>query len=154
MQSTWLSHRIQWRHDFGRKKWRCYLQQKWQSILRHMVSISIEKRSIGQTSIWYLSRLSILPMGRSKIQQLNITWHPEDYWLKAKQDPSGKSSGQLRVAIHLPTKYSPSPLAMAGFSFGTHHPEQRVESSKHSHLTNARRNPEHHCSTAEAVTCS
>ena len=69
-----------------------------------MVSISIEKRSIGQTSIWYLSRLSILPMGRSKIQQLNITWQPDAYWLKAKQDPSRKSRGQLRVAIHLPTK--------------------------------------------------
>ena len=80
-----------------------------------MDSISIEKRSIGQTSIWYLSRLSILPMGRSKIQQLNITWQPDAYWLKAKQDPSRKSSGQLRVAIHLPTKYSPYPSAMAFF---------------------------------------
>ena len=93
-------------------------------------------------------------MGRSKIQQLNITWHPGDYWLKAKQDPSGKSSGQLRVAIHLPTKYSPSPLAMAGFSFGTHHPEQRVEPFMQSRLTNAHRHPKHPCSTAGAVTRS
>ena len=33
---------------------------------------------------------------------------PDAYWLKAIQDPSGKSRGLLViVAIHLPTEHSP-----------------------------------------------
>ena len=40
---------------------------------------------------------------------------PDAYWLKAIQDPQGKSRGRYDVAIHFPTKHSPTPSAMAGF---------------------------------------
>ena len=38
----------------------------------------------------------------------SLVGKPDAYWLKAIQDPQGKSRGRLViVAIHLPTKYLP-----------------------------------------------
>ncbi len=61
------------------------------------------------------------------------------------QSVQQQAHDQLSNALH--------DVAMAGFSFDTHHPEQRVESLVQSCLTNAHQHPELPSSAAGAFVC-